>query len=177
MPTTRKMKSALATINPNTFLNKVAEKPNLKATKQTRTAISITKVEAVNQAVQDSLSQGESGLNAAANSSAISKPSLELQTSDSSSQRSDDSASILLSILNSQNRQQQILEALMAEATTIKHAVRMVEAINNQQADDKLICAYTFDAGPNAVVYYGQIVATAPRSSRKGLHKSPVTIP
>lgn len=35
---------------------------------------------------------------------------------------------------------------------TSRAAVRMVEAIN--ASHDKVICAYTFDAGPNAVVYY-----------------------
>jgi len=35
---------------------------------------------------------------------------------------------------------------------TSRAAVRMCEAINN--AAGRLICAYTFDAGPNAVVYY-----------------------
>ena len=35
---------------------------------------------------------------------------------------------------------------------TSRAAVRIVEAINAQH--DRLICAYTFDAGPNAVIYY-----------------------
>lgn len=37
---------------------------------------------------------------------------------------------------------------------TSKAAVRICEAINAAQEDEKSICAYTFDAGPNAVVYY-----------------------
>lgn len=35
---------------------------------------------------------------------------------------------------------------------TSRAAIRLCEAINT--AHDRLICAYTFDAGPNAVVYY-----------------------
>ncbi|KAK4496673.1 hypothetical protein PRZ48_012655 [Zasmidium cellare] len=37
---------------------------------------------------------------------------------------------------------------------TSKAAIRMCEAINSTQPNEKPICAYTFDAGPNAVVYY-----------------------
>ncbi|EME44792.1 hypothetical protein DOTSEDRAFT_72291 [Dothistroma septosporum NZE10] len=37
---------------------------------------------------------------------------------------------------------------------TSRAAIRMVEAINATQPDEKPIAAYTFDAGPNAVVYY-----------------------
>lgn len=37
---------------------------------------------------------------------------------------------------------------------TSRAAVRMVELINSMQPDETPICAYTFDAGPNAVIYY-----------------------
>ena len=37
---------------------------------------------------------------------------------------------------------------------TSRAAVRMCEAINSTHPGEKNYCAYTFDAGPNAVVYY-----------------------
>jgi diphosphomevalonate decarboxylase len=37
---------------------------------------------------------------------------------------------------------------------TSRAAVRMCELINDQSPDDVPYCAYTFDAGPNAVIYY-----------------------
>lgn len=37
---------------------------------------------------------------------------------------------------------------------TSRAAIRMCEYLNTLHPEGKLICAYTFDAGPNAVVYY-----------------------